>query len=234
LGLRYNGSLPLSTFWTETEPRREALERYLEGLEVDAQYRILAVHDPERAHSLVPSEPDSAAEWWITGEYALTASQNSGNAIAAFSEAINRAPTVGDYYVSRARAEISLDPPAAERDLNIAQLLGTTFEYPNAVRAALAQSEAERELLLVNALPPRQVLQEFTAVLYGRSVAAFDVFPEMRRIGPGRAAMQPWYDIASERLDRGEVEAASQVYRAILDYAPDEVEARERLLSLEG
>jgi tetratricopeptide (TPR) repeat protein/O-antigen ligase len=233
LALMYNGSLPLSTFWTATELRREALEHYMEALEVDAQYRILAVHDPERAYGLVRSEPDSAAEWWITGEYALSVNRDTANAIAAFSEAINRAPTVGDYYASRARAEISLDPAAAERDLKIAQLLGTAFEYPNAVRAALTRSEAEREHLLVNALPPRQVLQEFTAVLYGRSVAAFDVFPEMRRIGPGMAAMQPWYDIASHRLDLGDVEGATRVYRAILDYAPDEEEARERLLSLD-
>lgn len=234
LALTINGSLPLSTFWTATELRQAALERYMETLELDAQYRILAVHDPERAYSLLLSEADSAAEWWIAGEYALTVNHDSADATAAFSEAIRRAPTAGDYYVARARAELTLDPSAAERDLNIAQLLGTAFEFPNAVRAMLAQSEAEREPLLVDALPPRQVLQEFTAVLYGRSVAPFDMFPEMRRIGPGRAAMQPWYDIASNRLDMGDADGARRVYRAILDYAPDEEEARERLLSLEG
>ncbi len=232
LALKSNGFLPLSSFWMETELRGEALGRYVQTLESDAQYRIFAVYDPTRARNLVPTAPLSASDWWVVGEHELTIDRDPETAIAAFSQAIQQAPGVGDYYVARARAQLSLDPDAAEHDLNLAQLLGTTFEYPNAVRAQLAESPAEREFLQVNALPPRQVLQEFAAVMYGRSVALFDVFPEMRRIGPGRAAMQPWYEIAAHRLDIGDVEGAKQVYRAILDYAPDEEEAREQLAVL--
>lgn len=232
LAMEYNGSLPLSSFWTETELRREALERYAETLEPDAQYRIFAMHDPERARALMLLEPMTAADWWTVGEYMLTVENDTQAAVEAFSEAIQRAPAIGDYYASRARAEITVDPAAAERDLNIATLLGTAYEYPNVIRALIALSPTAREMLLANALPPRQVLQEFAAVMYGRSVALFDVFPEMRRIGPGRAVMQPWYEIAEARIAVDDIEGARRVYRAILDYAPDEEGAREVLNSL--
>ncbi len=231
LGLRYDNALPLSTFWTETELRRDAVMRYADSLDIDLQYRILAVHNPERASALVPDAPVTAAEWWIVGENALTNENDPQAAITAFNRVIDSAPLVGDYYVSRARAELYLDQAAAERDLNMAQLLGTHYEYPNAVRAQLAATSEARVSLLANALPPRLVLQEFAAVLYGRSVALFDVLPEMRPIGPGRAALQPWYELAEARAAAGDLDGARQVYRAILDYAPYEVEARERLLS---
>jgi len=206
--------------------------RFAETLEPDSQYRIFSVHDPARARTLVSSAPVTAAEWWIAGEYALTVEHRPEAASSAFSKAIASEPTNGDYYASRARAEAAIDPNAASRDLNIAQLLGVLYEYPNAVRAQLSSTSAEREMFLANALPPRLVLQEFAAVMYGRSVALFDVFPEMQRIGPGRDAMQPWYEIAGALIEVDDLEGARRVYRAILDYAPDEVEARELLNSL--
>jgi len=223
--------LPLSTFWWETTPRRAAVERFLENVPIDIQYRILAVHDMERAAQLVPSTPRNAAEWWVAGEYALTIENEPNMAARNFSAAIRLAPSNGDYYVSRARATYKIDPISATRDLDIAGLLGTIAEYPNVVRAEMATSLEEQERLLANALPPRQQLQEFAAVLYGRP-ATFDVFPEIRGIGPGREAMQPWYTIAEHRLAAGNIEGAMNVYRAILDYAPDEQEAREALEKL--
>jgi tetratricopeptide (TPR) repeat protein len=230
--MKYSRLLPLSTFWGETELRREALERYAGTLEQDAQYRIYAVFYPDRATTLVPVESTTAAEWWITGEYALTVDQDSETAMDAFDQAIQRAPAVGDYYVSLARVTLTVDPVRAARDLNIAELLGTAYEYPNAVRARLVKTDAEREALLAGALPQRLVLQEFAAALYGRSVATFDVLPAVRQLGPGRIAMEPWYELAAKRLASGDVEGAVRVYRAIVDYAPDEVEARELLATV--
>ena len=154
-------------------------------------------------------------------------------AIANFTHAIQRSPLTGDYYVSRARAEVTIDAAAAQRDLNLAQLLGTLYEYPNEVRAQLASSPDEIFELRATALPPYQVLQEFASVLYGRA-AIFDVFPQMRRIGPGRAAMQPWYEIAEQRLASGDTDGAIRAYWAILEYAPDEQEAREQLEQFDG
>jgi O-antigen ligase/tetratricopeptide (TPR) repeat protein len=225
--------LPLADFWWETDLRRTAVEQYLLDMPLDTQYRVLAAHDTERAASLVPEQPQTAAEWWIVGEDALTVQGDPEHAAAAFGEAIARAPANSDYYASRARATWQRDPEAALRDLNIAELLGTIAEYPNAIRAEMADTPEAAERLRANALPPRAVLQEFAAVLYGRP-AQFDVMTEMRAIGPGRAAMQPWYTVAEMRLANGDVEGAARAYRAILDYAPDEREAREALERLAG
>ncbi len=220
--------LPLSDFWWATDLRRAAIEQFLTDSPIDEQYRILAVHDPERARTLVSPTPSTAAEWWVAGEYALSAKNDREQAISDFSEAIQHAVTNGDYYASRARAERESDPEAAQRDLNIATLLGTLSEYPNAIRAEMAATPDEANQLRANALPPKGVREEFAAVLYGRP-AQFDVFPEMRGVGPGRTVMQPWYAIADFRVANGDMEGAVRAYRAILDYAPDEQEAQEKL-----
>lgn len=224
-----NRSLPLADFWRATPLRRAALERFIaEDLPIDLQYRILSTFDAERAATLVPDTPQTAAEWWVAGEYALTAQNDPDSAIQCFSQAIALRPTYGDYYASRARAELHANPEAARHDLDIAALLTTIDEYPYAVRAELATTPEEALTYRVSALPPRQVRQEFAAALYGRG-AQLDVFPEMRTIGPGRAAMQPWYTVAEGRLLNGQIDGAIAAYRAILDYAPDEQEARDRL-----
>jgi tetratricopeptide (TPR) repeat protein len=225
-------SLPLSDFWRETDLRRQAVERFLSSAErVDWQYRVLVAHDRERAYALVPENPQTAAEYWVAGEYALTVKNDAAQAVLYFTKAIERARTEGDYYASRARAELKADPAAARRDLEIATLLGTHAEYPNAVKAELAATPEEARRLRADALPPRQTIQEFAAALYGRP-AVFDLLPEVRAVGPGRAAMQPWYAIAEEYLAAGQTDKAINVYRAILDYAPDENEAREKLQTL--
>jgi hypothetical protein len=51
----------------------------------------------------------------------------------------------------------------------------------------------------------------------------------MRRPGPGRAALQPWYDLAEQDIIEGRTEEAVRIYHAILYYAPFEAEAREKL-----
>jgi O-antigen ligase/tetratricopeptide (TPR) repeat protein len=230
--MRNADSLPLAEFWRGTDLRRQALDRYLDDLTVELQYRVLAVQDAARTEALVPQNPSTAAEWWVVGEHALTVQKDSAAAVRAFSQAVQRARTTGDYYASRARAEMETDKPAALRDLKIAQLLGTYAEYPAALLAQFpAAPEVVRERR-ASALPTRFVGQEFAAVLYGGRPSVFQLLPEVRPIGPGRQAMQPWYDIAADYLNAGQPDRAINVYRAILEYAPDEQEAREQLRKL--
>ncbi len=223
--------LPLSDFWGETAVRAQAVQDYSVGLPLDQQYRIAAAHEPERLVEMVPDAAESAVEWWVVGEYALTVEGDARQAVTAFSKAVARDWQNGDYYAARARAELVTDPDAAMRDLTIAELLGTRFEYPDAVRIALARSSQEIYELRARAVPPRVVSQNFEAVLFGR-VAQFDVLPAMRLPGPGRVAMQPWYDIAADYEAEGDFEGATRVYRAILAYAPDETGARAELARL--
>jgi tetratricopeptide (TPR) repeat protein len=231
-----NIDIPLSGFWDETELRRMARDQYTRLLDADLQYRVFAVHAPELAASLVLTDLQTTQDWWIAGQHTLVVGNDPEAADAFFTEAIRLDRTNGDYYASRARARLEHNPDAARRDLDLAQLLGTLFEYPNAIRAELADSAEEAQALHANALPARSIGQEFAAVLYGR-VSGFDVFPEARRPGPGRAAMQPWYVIAEDYLRDGHIAEAITVYDAILDYAPYEIEAqlqREELQNSRG
>ncbi|MCA0456662.1 MAG: O-antigen ligase family protein [Chloroflexi bacterium] len=224
-------SLPLSSFWYATDLRKQAIHEYLMTQPLDIQYRVLSIHDAARTAELIPQSPSTSADWWVTGEYALTVSGQPEVAVQNFSEAIRLSPANGDYYVSRARATYQNDPTSAQRDLQIAALLGTINEFPNVLLAKLTTIPAERELLLAQALPNKAVPQEFAAVLYNRP-AIFQISSLMQGIGPGHTVMQPWYTLADERLKVGNLEGAIRVYRAILEYAPDETEAAERLAQL--
>ena len=83
-------------------------------------------------------------------------------------------------------------------------------------------------------MPPRIIDQNFEGVLFGGRVASFDLLPEMRLPGPGSAVMQPWYDLAASYESTGETDRAINVYRAILERAPDETAARDALTRLTG
>ncbi len=83
-------------------------------------------------------------------------------------------------------------------------------------------------------MPPRIIDQNFEGVLFGGRVASFDLLPDMRPPGPGTAVLQPWYDLAASYLDTGETDRAINVYRAILDRAPEESTARAALDRLTG
>ncbi len=218
LGRLAPGDLPLAPFWAATELRRQALEDYLQQVSLEYRYRILAAHDPDRLAALVPAEPDTPAEWWVAGEYALTVAGDAPAADAAFSEAIRRHPNdnyLGDYYAARARARVSLDAEAAQRDLDIATLLGTLYESPNATRALLSDTPEQQARSLAAAVPPQILQQNFEGVLFAGRVAAFRLLPEMRPPGPGRSRMQPWYDLAALYDALGQPESAENVRRAI-------------------
>ena len=123
-------------------------------------------------------------------------------------------------YASRARARVTIDAVGAARDLNIAELLGTYNESPNAVRAKLAASPEAARRLLAAAVPPQVVDQNFEGVIFAGRVAGFEVLPEMRLPGPGRPILQPWYDLAASYESDGMTDQAINVYRAIVDRAP--------------
>lgn len=231
------GELPLSTFWRQTDLRRQAVTTYADEMPLDLRYRIYAALDPSRLAALVPAEPATALEWWVVGEYALTVNGDARTAETAFTEAIARLgdPTFrGDYYGSRARAKLLSDTEGARHDLNVATLLGTYNESVNAVRAQLSASPEEQHRLWAAAVPLRVVEANFEGVLFGGRVASFDVLPEMRLPGPGRAAMQPWYDLAASYEATGDTNAALNVYRAILDRAPEETDALDAISRLAG
>lgn len=233
VALGYHNAPGMSDFWWATPLRQQAVEQHLSEEALDIQYRVYTAHDPQHAFSLVPVEPVTAAEWWVKGEYLLTEEKNPNDALVAFSQAISLSRTNGDYYASRARAWIAAQEwERAHRDLDIAQLLSTKWEYPNTIRIHLAAIPEEIYRLRVDALPARGIEQNFEGVLFVGRVAAFEVTSAMRMPGPGSAAMQPWYDLADEYLKTGQVDRAVNVYRAIVNYAPDEALAREQLAQL--
>lgn len=229
LALRFGGlePLPLSPFWTETDLRRQVLETYLAETSVEVQYRVLRVVDPSRLAALVPASPTTPEAWWVVGEHELTVNNDLDAAYSAFTQALTLDQSRGDYYASRARARFS------PTDLNIAELLPTTYyESPNAIRAPSASSPTEQMHLLASAVPPRVIMQNFEGVQFAGRVASFSPLPEMRVPGPGHSVMQPWYDLAEIYLSQQNEDAAINVYRAILDRAPDEAQAREQLAAL--
>ena len=227
-GLRTTKQLPLSGFWWETPLRREAIHRYLEKASIESQYRVLSAHEPEGISQLVPENPQTAAEWWALGEHTLTIGNRPDLAVEHFIQAIERSPYNGDYYVSRARALRTLDPEAAAQDLDIAQLLGTRSEFPNALRAQLTNDDQETITFKETALPSRAVPQEFAAVLYARP-AVFDVLQSMHYPGYGRAELSPLYQLAYDYIEQENPDRATQIFRHILELAPFEEEAAQQL-----
>ncbi|GAB4326694.1 MAG: hypothetical protein Kow00117_13950 [Phototrophicales bacterium] len=219
-GMRYStealNRLPLAAFWIETPLRRAALESYLETLPVDLAYRVRTAHGYPTSR---PTVPTSAADYWVEGETATTPQ----DAIVAFTEAIRLDDNNGDYYASRARAYIAAgNIQTAKRDLTLARLYGTRFEYPNAIEATITDDPRSREALIRQALPGRVIPAEFAAVLYGGRPATFDLLPAMRPIGPGKDALQPWFDLAQAYRRIGNEAEAMRILQAIQDYAPDQ------------
>ncbi|MBL8134201.1 MAG: hypothetical protein JNL42_20235, partial [Anaerolineae bacterium] len=218
-------NLPLSAFWGETPARREAVGSLAADWTADAPdlaYRLLRVHAPEQIAALTAvvesHDPPKPGDWWVLGEEALRA----GDAAAAFDwmdRAARAARTNGDYYASRARARIALDPadPVIEIDLRLAELLGARYESPNAIRAEIAPDEETRRRLWANAVPPQVVAQNFEGVSYAGRGVGFWIAPSMRPPGVGLAVLQPWVALAESYAAAGEVEAAEAVRRAIAE-----------------
>lgn len=234
-GIRSINYLPLSHYWWETPLRQAALNQLLGDLPLDQQYRILRVHDPTRAATLVPETPVTGREWLATALAKLDSGDIS-SALTAFDQAIALLRINGDAYAGRAQAHFAIgDIHGAERDLQIAVLLGTFAEQPNAIRAKWV-TNVDSEMIYrwrVDAVPATTVSGEFAAVLYSRP-GTFPLRPEVSMIGPGRSVMEPWYQIAAEREQKGDLKGALQAYQAIADYAPDEAEAIEQIIRLTG
>lgn len=229
------GTFPLSDFWTVTVPRREALQRFAEEAPVYMQYRIWRAHDPDLATSIIQElDPVEASDLWAAGDYALVFQDDRETARRYFDEAIASDRRNGDFYVARARATIQTDPDSARRDLNIARMLGTTFEQPEILLAELTDDPDERRDLLIAAVPPRVVDYGFVGVSFGGRTGPFDLLPEMRLPGPGRQMMNPWYILAEEALEAGQQAQAMSIYRGIIAHAPGEIDARMMLERLES
>jgi tetratricopeptide (TPR) repeat protein len=223
--------LPLSEYWTMIPLRQQAVNIWLQDQNIEIQYRVATVHYPSQLAELVPDNPQTAAEWWIVGEHALTVESDLQAAYEAFSEAIALAPNSGDYYVARARAGFELDAAQAEHDALSGQLLGTRYEYSNVVRARLTDDKNESLDLLANALPLRINRPEFAAVLYNRP-AVFDILPSGYPPGHGGNTLQPWLDVAFSYLEAGEIARARAAFTFILSQAPYNSVVEEQLQQL--
>jgi len=229
--LAYSG-LPFSEFWRETAPRRAAVEAYYAEAPPELQYRIAEMLFPDRL-----AEIDGDGSAWVQ---ALRA-PDAETALDAIDRALAVSPSTGDYAAARAALMIPTlrdNQGLAEFEywLKRAQLLRTVYEYPDRIRLAAAQAmnlpPEQLEAYLLAAVPPRVLAQNFEGVLFSGRTAAFMLYPEMRLPGPGFAVMEPWYLAAENAAAAGDIERATLLYRAILDYAPDERLAAERLATL--
>ncbi|GAB5490589.1 MAG: hypothetical protein Phog2KO_08040 [Phototrophicaceae bacterium] len=231
--IRPMGYLPLSDFWTETPLRQQVLERYTEVTAFDRQYRITRVHFPEQVDNLVPENPETASEWWVVGEHALTVNNDSDTAITAFTNALNLSGT-GVYYASRARAYIQADElDLALADLKIARFLGAGDEYINTIQASIATDPEEIEDLRIFAIPAIPQSQDFEGVLFAGRRADFAPYRPMRFIGRGTTIMQVWLDLAQEYEAIGDIESAITVYNAITYYTPENDNALQEIERLQ-
>ncbi|MDZ4765367.1 MAG: O-antigen ligase family protein [Chloroflexota bacterium] len=233
-GLYAVDPVPRSGFWAQTPRRREVLIRYLRDATnpIEYRYRAASVFEPPSAAMLVPDAPTTAAEWWVVGEHALTVTGDYDAAAVAFREAIQRDPANGDLYISLARALANFDPDGAARALDIADLLYSFWDNTNAVRALLTDDPALVRRYRANAVAPRIIDQNFEGVLFAGRVASFELYPEVRALDPGRAALQSWYDLAAAYEAEGVPDSAINVYRALLDLAPHEIDAQNWLDAL--
>jgi tetratricopeptide (TPR) repeat protein len=233
---------PFSSAWAATPRRLQALEQVFADANPRLQYQLAEVFFPERRAALVPANPETADDWWVVGQHALTMRDDPQAAFEAFDEAVRHNPNreVGEYYAARARAGVTLGESGWEqagRDAAMASLLVTFQERPAAVFAQLAEAqgvtgEALRRLRAA-AGPALVIDQNFEGVLFGR-VAEFLLPPQLRPPGPGTRAFAPWYAIAEDDAAAGELERAANVYRVILQAAPDESRAAERLAELQS
>lgn len=220
---------PLASVWWRTPLATQSSEAYLERTSLELKYRIARVYRPELVPELIPEDPETAQEWWVVGQVALE-NNNRVDAEHAFSNAINLTPSNGDYYVARAQSRLD-QPELALKDLNLATLYGTTYEFPNTIRALLANDDETALSLKANALPIQSQTQEFAGVLYTRP-AVFDVPREMRSPGLGERVLQPWYEVANTFVEEGNIEGAVRSYTFILENAPYEQRAQAQLNQL--
>ncbi len=231
LWLNQSRGLPLSEVWWETDLSTQATEAFLSKQNIEQQYRVLHIYRPEQAQQLISENPTTAQEWWVLGTSQLEQGMIK-EAEKSFTQAIENNPDNGSYYVSRAKTSLDNIPQVLD-DLQHADVYGTRYEYPNRVRALIAETPEEAFALKFSALPLRQVGQEFSIVLYTRP-AIFDVPPMMRLPGLGESDLVPWYDIAEAYENQDDTEGAIRAYTFILSQAPYESRAQNQLDQLLG
>lgn len=234
---------PFSPSWDDTPRRTQALEAFYAASSLRMQYLLAEAFFPERLAALVPANPLTADEWWITGQHALMTEDDAQAAWEAFTQAVRANPNreIGEYYAARARAGAALGPDAweqARRDAAMAEILYTVQEQPAAALAQIGEAggvtgDALRRLL-ANAAPALVVSQNFEGVLFGGRTANFQLPPALRPPGPGAAILAPLYQLAADYWSAGEVERAANVFRYILNLAPEEARAAEGLAQVAG
>jgi hypothetical protein len=210
--------------------------------DAEHQMRLAGAWFPERVGE-IDAFGSSAADAFAAGMRMLSAPvPDIDGAIAAFRRAAALDPLNGDYPIAVGRAMLLAFPDRftladIEQELTRAERIYPRYDSANAVRALAAQAAGLDTALVqryrIAAVPPRVLNQNFEGVLFGGRTASFDLYPEMRPPGPGRAVLQPWYDAAQTALEHGDRALATALYRAILDRAPEETDARAALAALD-
>lgn len=123
---------PRSPEWAATPRRLQAIEAVFAQANPRLRFLLAQAYFPERMAGLVADDPQTADDWWVTGQYALT----EGDALAAwgaFDQGVRVNPDreIGEYYAARARAGEALGgeyAAQARRDRAMADLLITWQE----------------------------------------------------------------------------------------------------------
>lgn len=225
-----------SEYWSATEVRQAAIEAILEYFanNEEVQFRILKylAMNQTQLEALIPTNPSTAQDWWLMGQAELIQNNPEG-AREAFNHAIQLAPQNGNYYVSRALATLATgnDPAtldAANRDLDIAQLLTPNIEEIAPVRVVAARDDAERLSAVIQGLSSN-VPQNFEGVLYQGRRANFQPVTRMISAGKDSLELHPYYNFAELSLAQNAPQQATRVYQILLQNNPFDSHSMERL-----
>jgi len=209
-------NLPLADFWWQTSIRQDAVALFAEDNDIEIQYRIYEIHDQSRLESVIPTNPETAQEWYVVGAWAQR-NDDLETAQEAYMQAFNLDPR-GDYAYEL--ADIATNETEAQSWLAQAEALGTLYTYPDIIDARWEEDVTEQIQYLINAIPQRITRQSMSAVLYDRP-AIFDTVSPMWRIQYHEALLDSTWGEAS-RLARsvGNDRLADALEDLIATYLP--------------
>ena len=251
--LRRQPDIGSSGFWTDpAQPQRramlaEAVDRLRDDPDVGLRLATEA-GDLETATAIAQAiDPDRASYRLLRdmGDWAIAVDDP---AIAPcpecyFLESLRN--TTEFYWVDYNRlAEIALRSDGAIEELGLtAEQIARTALFTSAdlstrswyvlaeIAAQQGADDATIDALLVRAVPPLIVRQDFAMAVYGRA-AAFDELPQARTPQLYRYAYEPWYWLADRLEAEGNVTGARRVYQSLLHGDPYLWDIRERLEAL--
>ena len=251
--LRRQPDIGSSGFWTDpAQPQRramlaEAVARLKDDPDVGLRLATEA-GDLETATAIAQAiDPDRASYRLLRdmGDWAIAVDDP---AIAPCPECYfldSLRHTTEFYWVDYNRlAEIALRSDGVIEELGLtAEQIARTALFTNAdlstrswyvlaeIAAQQGADDTTIDALLVRAVPPLIVRQDFAMAVYGRA-AAFDELPQARTPQLYRYAYEPWYWLADRLEAEGNIAGARRVYQSLLHGDPYLWDIRERLEAL--